>query len=85
MLYTTKIGYLESDRKLRIKKSYKLFGKINTQIRDSLRMKDFEKEKYPVITLFTDFGIKDVLSGAMKGVILCICLEVKIVDFLMTC
>ncbi|MDQ1279862.1 MAG: hypothetical protein QG670_1124 [Thermoproteota archaeon] len=36
--------------------------------------------KYPVITLLTDFGIKDAYVSTMKGIILQICPAVKIID-----
>src|SRR5262245_17075184 len=34
----------------------------------------------PIITLTTDFGLRDVFVGVMKGVILSICPEVQLVD-----
>lgn len=36
--------------------------------------------KHPVITLLTDFGTKDAYVSAMKGVILRLCPEAKIID-----
>lgn len=34
----------------------------------------------PVISLLTDFGLKDPYAGTMKGVILSVCPEVRIID-----
>ena len=34
----------------------------------------------PIITLMTDFGEQDTYVGAMKGVILSICPEAKMID-----
>ena len=36
--------------------------------------------KPPLITLLTDFGTKDPFVGIMKGVILSICPEARLVD-----
>jgi hypothetical protein len=37
-------------------------------------------KSYPIITLLTDFGTKDAFVGVMKGIMLGICPEAKIVD-----
>jgi len=34
----------------------------------------------PIVTLTTDFGLRDPFVGVMKGVILCICPEARLVD-----
>jgi S-adenosylmethionine hydrolase len=42
-------------------------------------------KQYPIITLTTDFGLGDHYAGVMKGVILAICPQARIVDITHEC
>jgi len=66
---------------MRNKKCYKLFGsKIIVDITYNVVENEALNRNHPIITLLTDFGSKDAYVSALKGVILSICPETKIID-----